>query len=77
MLKTVIPSLIGLSTAIAIFAPSSALAISGFTGEYAPGNFTFSTSPGGAGTVAEVETPNAATGTIIFYGPDNGVNLTD
>ena len=75
MLKAVIPSLIGLSTTIAIFAPSSALAISGFTGEYDPGNFTFSSSPAGAGTEGnDLVTNDAATGTVILYSPDNAFN---
>lgn len=71
MFKTAIPSLIGLTTTIALLTPSSALALTGFTGVYAPSNFTFTPTPSGAGTEGtDLDTTNAETGTVILFSPD-------
>jgi hypothetical protein len=75
MFKTAIPSLIGLTTTIALLTPSSALALTGFTGVYAPSNFTFNPTPSEAGTEGtDLDTTGAGAGTVILYSPDGGVN---
>lgn len=74
-LKTALPALIGLTTAIALLTPAAALAITGFTGVFAPSNFSFTPNPPGAGTPDnDLDITNAATGTIILYSPDDAFN---
>lgn len=52
-----------------------AMAAFGFTGVYAPSNFTFSSSPSGAGDETnDLDTTNAASGKVILYGPDEALN---
>jgi len=58
--------------ALTIASASSALAISGFTGEYAPGKFTFTDTPSGAGTL--FDNIDAGTGEVIIYGADTLTN---
>jgi hypothetical protein len=75
ILKTPMPSLIGLTTAISLLTPSPALAITGFTGVFAPSNFSFTSDPPGAGTPGnDLDITNAGTGTIMLFSPDDGFN---
>ncbi|XGB40851.1 MAG: hypothetical protein LVS60_10495 [Nodosilinea sp. LVE1205-7] len=72
--KTALPTLIGLTTAIALLTPAAALAITGFTGVYDPSNFTFTPTPSGAGAPGTDLDTSGAPGTIILYSPDNAFN---
>jgi hypothetical protein len=75
ILKTTVPALIGLTTAIALLTPSPALAITGFTGVFAPSNFSFTSDPPGAGTPGnDLDITNAGTGTIMLFSPDDSFN---
>jgi hypothetical protein len=72
-LKTL--SLAGLSSFFLAVSTMPALAVSGFAGFYAPGNFTFSSDPSGAGNMNDdLDTINSAIGEVIIYGPDDEFN---
>ena len=72
--------LVGLSLFLTLGA-MPALAVSGFTGVFAPSNFTFSSDPSSptpAGTEANnLDTSSAEMGTLILYGPETFVNDGD
>jgi hypothetical protein len=73
--KTALPTLIGLTTAIALLTPAAALAITGFTGVYDPSNFTFTPTPSGAGVPGnDLVTTGAAAGTVTLFSPDDSSN---
>lgn len=74
--QKIIGGVLSLSSAIALTVSTtlSASAI-GFTGAYDPSNFTFSSTPSGAGNSgSDLDTTNAATGTVILYSPDDEFN---
>ncbi|MBE9204180.1 hypothetical protein IQ218_12965 [Synechocystis salina LEGE 06099] len=72
-LKTL--SLAGLSSLFLTVGAMPALAVSGFAGFYAPGNFTFSSDPPEALNMGDLDIDNAATGEVTIFGPDDAFNM--
>lgn len=56
--------------------PSKTMALTGFTGSYAPSNWTFTNTNAGTNT-GSVDTTNATSGTINLTGSDNGSENPD
>ena len=64
-------SLATLSGIILTLGSMPAMAVSGFTGVYAPSNFIFDSNPSGAGNATnDLDATNAASGKVILFGPD-------